>query len=360
MHKPTEGNTMKKILATAMALSMSTMSVYAEEVIAIAEEVSVEVAAEEVMAISASAPRVLAYESYCDMHFDEENVYSITTQTHEGTVTCYTITENTLFIDAMTGERTSYKDIVGFDENFYIYANPEKAESDPLKGVAQAIIMNIPMDAMIPKLYVVEHVAAEDEVVTLLLDTEGISLSIPADFPVTTYEDGALMTVAEITANARIFIWESVMPTPNNEPYQIVMAESVAVEIPVDDVIEEEPVKVELPAISTTVEVTMYDGLAYIPLRATANALGLVVDWSVKEHQATLSSELRQMTIAPLQTVFTSAPKDAGLLGMPTPQTLNKAFIDSAQTMQVDPQVFAVLMGFDIVQNGNTVVISSN
>ncbi|MFI3173822.1 MAG: stalk domain-containing protein [Bacillota bacterium] len=373
----------KLIFATTTLALLFTATVFATEttteedgVMAITEAADGD-AEEDVMMIAYSAPRALAYEALVSMDSDDTAVYSITTQTNEGTMTEYQITEDTLFIDAMTGEKCSYKDIDDsmMDVNFYIYFDPEKAESDPMQGVAQAVIMNVPMDATIPKLYVVDAVEMEEDSVALLLDTEGMTLTVSSVSAVTSYEDGTALTVADITAQDRIFVWESTVEDESEDPYQIVVADAITgIESPKVVVTEEAPVEevvevevevvveevVEAPIVSTTVEITMYEGVGYIPLRATADALGLTVDWNAVDSYATIASDMRKMDIAPGQTIFTSAPKDEAMVGMPTPKTLNKAFINSEARLQVDPEVFSVLVGFDVVQDRTAVVISSN
>ena len=101
----------------------------------------------------------------------------------------------------------------------------------------------------------------------------------------------------------------------------------------------------------------LQEDAAFIPLREAADALGCSVTWDKASRTATLADDARQMTIQEGQELFSSSPADAAMVGMPTPQKMDAAFIDSTGRLYVSPDVFSILIGYDVTIDGSAVTI---
>lgn len=97
---------------------------------------------------------------------------------------------------------------------------------------------------------------------------------------------------------------------------------------------------------------------AFIPLRQAADALGCTVTWNKATRSAVLANDMRQITIQEGQEVYTSAPAQAGMAGMPMPQQMDAAFIDETGKLFVPAEVFSILIGYNVtVDNGSVTIL---
>ena len=113
-------------------------------------------------------------------------------------------------------------------------------------------------------------------------------------------------------------------------------------------------------SISYTLDANAAEGDVHcIPLRATADALGLNVAWNAETRTATLSSETRTMDFAEGVDSYVSTSKIEGAVGMTAPVTYGVApFINDEGIMYVPAASFGVLVGFDVVITDTDITIT--
>lgn len=122
----------------------------------------------------------------------------------------------------------------------------------------------------------------------------------------------------------------------------------------------EEPMTIDpmtIESLSYQADALMKADTAFIPLRQAADALGCTVTWDKTTRSAILANEMRQMTIQEDQEVYTSAPAQEGMVGMPTPQQMGAAFIDETGKLYVPAEVFSILIGYNVTVDGSSVTI---
>ena len=122
----------------------------------------------------------------------------------------------------------------------------------------------------------------------------------------------------------------------------------------------EEPMTIEpmtIESLSYQADALMKEDTAFIPLRQAADALGCTVTWDKATRSAVLADEMRQMTIQEGQEIYTSAPTQEDMVGMPTPQQMGAAFIDETGKLFVPAEVFSILIGYDVTIDGSCVTI---
>lgn len=135
-----------------------------------------------------------------------------------------------------------------------------------------------------------------------------------------------------------------------------------AEEATTDEATETTPAEEATPAlsISYTLDADAAEGDVHcIPLRATADALGLTVAWNAETRTATLSSETRSMDFAEGVDSYVSTSKIEGAVGMTSPVTYGVApFINEEGVMYVPAASFGVLVGFDVVITDTEITIT--
>ncbi|MGN0135751.1 stalk domain-containing protein [Anaerotignum sp.] len=117
----------------------------------------------------------------------------------------------------------------------------------------------------------------------------------------------------------------------------------------------EEPMTIESP--NYQADALVQEDTAFIPLRQAADALGCTVTWDKAARSALLANEMRQMGIEEGQELYTSAPAQEGMVGMPAPQKMGAAFIDETGRLFVPAEVFSILIGYDVTVDGGSVTI---
>ena len=107
-------------------------------------------------------------------------------------------------------------------------------------------------------------------------------------------------------------------------------------------------------------EMTTKDDVTCVPLRETADALGLTLTWDRDSRTATLESDTRAMDLAEGKDLYVSTSTIPGAVGMTSPGTLGVApYIADDGAMYVPAEAFEWLVGYDVTEDDTTVTIAA-
>lgn len=287
-----------------------------------------------------ATPRELTFETVVSTSKNDTGVVEFINSTDgNGITTKYTIDENTLIIDSMTGKVLTL-DNVQSGEKLYIYGNSPKPEIEPPINYAQAVLLNIPMGGEVPAMYkVVDIVFGDGKTQIIVDDIDAKKVDLNSNMSVSSLITNDVTGRSGIAIGNRIFVWYEVLYDNTEEialsdrnVIQMVVAPSLQEDLENDG-------KVSMPAM-------IYNNRAYIGLRNVSERIGLDVSWNANTKTTTISSDKRTMDIQVGQTSYLSRPIGENMVGMAMPTELGESFIGIDGTLYVDPMVFEVLGGY--------------
>ncbi|MDL2236911.1 hypothetical protein LJC56_03645 [Christensenellaceae bacterium OttesenSCG-928-K19] len=123
------------------------------------------------------------------------------------------ITEETILIDAQTGEAVDLESITVGDE-VQVYVSSAMTRSLPPQSNAYAIITNIPETGLgVPTFLIAEEVQhQEDGSITVLNENKDLYVTIPADVEISVFDqDGASVAGEEVAEGNALFAWFDVV-----------------------------------------------------------------------------------------------------------------------------------------------------
>ncbi|MCQ4727385.1 copper amine oxidase N-terminal domain-containing protein [Anaerotignum faecicola] len=295
--------------------------------------------------------RYLEYGSVTKLNYEGEELKSIEAEGVKGNVVVYNISGETVFLDSGEKVKTDASEIKEGD-GVYFYHSPIMTMSLPPQTPAEAVVINIPMDAGCANLVTVENVSKSDDGIYILTDNGGLYISVGADASVTLFENGNKASIDEIKEGMRIFAWyDSIM-----ESYPAQTYTNNIVILPEKDTADDEIAPVsETASISIETEGNSH----FVPLREVCGKLGLELGWNADTETASIQSDTRAMEISEGDTSFVSFTTIKGAVGMTAPITSDEAvYINENGKMYVPAKIFETLVGYDVEINGGTAVIS--
>lgn len=250
------------------------------------------------------------------------------------------INENTLYMDSKNAIKGNIKDIKPND-TVYVFYNEDKAN---------AIVYNIPQDTGCAMLHTIEKLEFYDGGQTkILTDNGGMYIGIDKDAKITNYSDGKQIKDTDLFVGQKIFAWyngvEESYPAQTST-YRLVLVD------------EGQTADILLNGKAIATKAVLKNGVWTVPMRETAETLGLEVSWNADERIATMKNSARIMDIKIGEDLYSSyASEQSGMIGMTAPIKLGcKAYISEDITW-IPAKVFEIFVGFDVTQNNNTIEI---
>lgn len=341
---------MKRNALTALSLSALLLC---GTTVAFAQEVPTSVIENPVAEspISALPERYLAYGRITDIQKEKGVIKSITAKDVKDNIVMYHISDKTLCLDSGKGIKMDLNDLK-VNDSVYFYHSPAMTASIPPQTTAEAIVGNIPMDVSCAHLHTVEGIEQNEQDTVIKTDQGGFYITIETDAKVTAYDNNSTFDLKNLKEGDRIFTWYDVIATIY--PSQVGVNRVVVV-----PTAEEETASSPTKISYSLSDLTMKNDLACVPLRETADALGLTLAWNCESRTATLKSDTRTMNLTEGKDLYVSTTTIPDAVGMTSPGILGVApFIGEDGTMYVPAEAFEWLVGYDVTENNSNVTIA--
>lgn len=307
------------------------------------------------------------------INMDGETVSSILVKTTDEQDIQLNLSADTLIVNNETGAAAALSDIKEGDK---IYAYYSKAMTLSLPPQSACELILVGMGENTPaSLHEVGTVSTNEEGMTEVLTADG-SMIIRMDDKTTyaPYKTKNIVTKADLTEGTRFLAWYDIvaMSYPGQAYTQKVVilpaatTEETATETQAARETEQtapETTELTIVAGGKTLEVKgeMKDGVAVVPVRAAAEALGCTVSYEQKDGKeyVTVENDTRSMTLEIGTDNYVSTTKIEGAVGMTEPAQYGVAPYIVDGTTYAAADLFKALVGFDVVTEAGTVTITA-
>lgn len=248
------------------------------------------------------------------------------------------LTTDTPIIDAQTGAVKTMADLKPGMEVVACYG-PQMTMSIPAQSPMQYMLINLGEDAPVG-MFTAEKVETAANGTRVLTNNGSLYISIPKDYAAPAegeqflaWYDLVLESYPGQTTADKIMLVD-------NDPDRPLTAVTVAGKVELADSVE------------------YVGGVAMVPLRAVAEALGFEIEWNPANMSAKLSNGIVQTVVRTGLDSYYKATAIEGMVGMSAPQSYGAAmYLRNKETAYVPAQMFE-LLGASVVANGDTLLIS--
>lgn len=306
------------------------------------------------------------------INLDGETVSSILVKTTDEQEIQLNLSADTLIVNNETGAAAALSDIKEGDK-IYAYYSKAMTRSLPPQSACELILVGVGENTP-ASLHEVGTVSTNEEGMTEVLTADG-SMIIRMDDKTTyaPYKTKNIVTKADLTEGTRFLAWYDMvaMSYPGQTYTQKVVilpaaAEETATETQATRETEQtaaETTELTIVAGGKTLEVKgeMKDGVAVVPVRAAAEALGCTVSYEQKDGKeyVTVENDTRSMTLEIGTDNYVSTTKIEDAVGMTAPAQYGVAPYIVDGTTYAAADLFKALVGFDVVTEAGTVTITA-
>ena len=307
------------------------------------------------------------------INMDGETVSSILVKTTDEQDIQLNLGADTLIVNNETGAAAALSDIKEGDK-IYAYYSKAMTRSLPPQSACELILVGVGENTP-ASLHEVGTVSTNEEGMTEVLTADG-SMIIRMDDKTTyaPYKTKNIVTKADLTEGTRFLAWYDIvaMSYPGQAYTQKVVilpaaaTEETATETQATRETEQtaaETTELTIVAGGKTLEVKgeMKDGVAVVPVRAAAEALGCKVSYEQKDGKeyVTVENDTRSMTLEIGTDNYVSTTKIEDAVGMTAPAQYGVAPYIVDGTTYAAADLFKALVGFDVVTEDGTVTITA-
>ncbi len=307
------------------------------------------------------------------INMDGETVSSILVKTTDDQEIQLNLSADTLIVNNETGAAAALSDIKEGDK-IYAYYSKAMTRSLPPQSACELILVGVGENTP-ASLHEVGTVSTNEEGMTEVLTADG-SMIIRMDDKTTyaPYKTKNIVTKADLTEGTRFLAWYDIvaMSYPGQAYTQKVVilpaaaTEETATETQATRETEQtaaETTELTIVAGGKTLEVKgeMKDGVAVVPVRAAAEALGCKVSYEQKDGKeyVTIENDTRSMTLEIGTDNYVSTTKIEDAVGMTAPAQYGVAPYIVDGTTYAAADLFKALVGFDVVTEDGTVTITA-
>ena len=200
------------------------------------------------------------------------------------------VSEDTRILDAVTGAEKTFADLRK-DETLYAYVSPVMTLSLPPQTTAELILCNIPADFGVPSYLQVESVTVSSDGNVDVLTNEALILHLDATTELLDNPDGAYTEPTDLKPGDKVLAWYDMVA----ESYPAQTWPSKIMTFPGDYSgylsagLGTLSINGEAVTLSETELPFAQDGKLMLPVRKTAETLGLDVQWNGETRQVTVS-----------------------------------------------------------------------
>lgn len=307
------------------------------------------------------------------INMDGETVSSILVKTTDEQDIQLNLSADTLIVNNETGAAAALSDIKEGDK-IYAYYSKAMTRSLPPQSACELILVGVGENTP-ASLHEVGTVSTNEEGMAEVLIADG-SMIIRMDDKTTyaPYKTKNIVTKADLTEGTRFLAWYDIvaMSYPGQAYTQKVVilpaatTEETATETQATRETEQtaaETTELTIVAGGKTLEVKgeMKDGVAVVPVRAAAEALGCTVSYEQKDGKeyVTVENDTRSMTLEIGTDNYVSTTKIEDAVGMTAPAQYGVAPYIVDGTTYAAADLFKALVGFDVVTEADTVTITA-
>lgn len=307
------------------------------------------------------------------INMDGETVSSILVKTTDEQDIQLNLSADTLIVNNETGAAAALSDIKEGDK-IYAYYSKAMTRSLPPQSACELILVGVGENTP-ASLHEVGTVSTNEEGMAEVLIADG-SMIIRMDDKTTyaPYKTKNIVTKADLTEGTRFLAWYDIvaMSYPGQAYTQKVVilpaaiTEETATETQATRETEQtapETTELTIVAGGKTLEVKgeMKDGVAVVPVRAAAEALGCTVSYEQKDGKeyVTVENDTRSMTLEIGIDNYVSTTKIEDAVGMTAPAQYGVAPYIVDGTTYAAADLFKALVGFDVVTEAGTVTITA-
>lgn len=307
------------------------------------------------------------------INMDGETVSSILVKTTDEQDIQLNLSADTMIVNNETGAAAALSDIKEGDK-IYAYYSKAMTRSLPPQSACELILVGVGENTP-ASLHEVGTVSTNEEGMTEVLTADG-SMIIRMDDKTTyaPYKTKNIVTKADLTEGTRFLAWYDIvaMSYPGQAYTQKVVilpaaaTEETATETQATRETEQtaaETTELTIVAGGKTLEVKgeMKDGVAVVPVRAAAEALGCTVSYEQKDGKeyVTVENDTRSMTLEIGTDNYVSTTKIEDAVGMTAPAQYGVAPYIVDGTTYAAADLFKALVGFDVVTEAGTVTITA-
>ncbi|MDY2968523.1 MAG: stalk domain-containing protein [Butyricicoccus pullicaecorum] len=307
------------------------------------------------------------------INMDGETVSSILVKTTDEQDIQLNLSADTMIVNNETGAAAALSDIKEGDK-IYAYYSKAMTRSLPPQSACELILVGVGENTP-ASLHEVGTVSTNEEGMTEVLTADG-SMIIRMDDKTTyaPYKTKNIVTAADLTEGTRFLAWYDIvaMSYPGQAYTQKVVilpaaaTEETATETQATRETEQtaaETTELTIVAGGKTLEVKgeMKDGVAVVPVRAAAEALGCTVSYEQKDGKeyVTVENDTRSMTLEIGTDNYVSTTKIEDAVGMTAPAQYGVAPYIVDGTTYAAADLFKALVGFDVVTEAGTVTITA-
>lgn len=307
------------------------------------------------------------------INMDGETVSSILVKTTDEQDIQLNLSADTMIVNNETGAAAALSDIKEGDK-IYAYYSKAMTRSLPPQSACELILVGVGENTP-ASLHEVGTVSTNEEGMTEVLTADG-SMIIRMDDKTTyaPYKTKNIVTKADLTEGTRFLAWYDIvaMSYPGQAYTQKVVVlpaaatEETATETQATRETEQtaaETTELTIVAGGKTLEVKgeMKDGVAVVPVRAAAEALGCTVSYEQKDGKeyVTVENDTRSMTLEIGTDNYVSTTKIEDAVGMTAPAQYGVAPYIVDGTTYAAADLFKALVGFDVVTEADTVTITA-
>lgn len=307
------------------------------------------------------------------INMDGETVSSILVKTTDEQEIQLNLGADTLIVNNETGAAAALSDIKEGDK-IYAYYSKAITRSLPPQSACELILVGVGENTP-ASLHEVGTVSTNEEGMTEVLTADG-SMIIRMDDKTTyaPYKTKNIVTKADLTEATRFLAWYDIvaMSYPGQAYTQKVVilpaaaTEETATETQATREIEQtaaETTELTIVAGGKTLEVKgeMKDGVAVVPVRAAAEALGCTVSYEQKDGKeyVTIENDTHSMTLEIGTDNYVSTTKIEDAVGMTAPAQYGVAPYIVDGTTYAAADLFKALVGFDVVTEAGMVTITA-
>ncbi len=268
--------------------------------------------------------------------------------------TIYNLDEKTIFIDSGNGTKVDFSTIKEEDK-LYFYNSPIMAMSYPGQTYVYAVAVNTPMDAGCIKYHVIDTITENNREISITTDESDLTLKCKEDVEITFFGTNEKATIEDLKLGTRFFTWYQEGTDMNGEPVE---NEGVLNKIIIAPYVDGE---INIYANGNTLEQKgiIKDGMAFVPLRATAEALNMNITWDSKQSTANIDDGTRNMNFIEGEDLYVSSASKEGIIGMTSPLKLGVSpYIDNEGKMWIPAEALSNMVGYNVKIEGNGYSVS--
>ncbi len=266
----------------------------------------------------------------------KEQVKSYTLLSDDQTIGTFVanVSANTLLLDNQTG--TVMTDALKKDAGVYVYYGGVMTSSIPAQVSAEAILANVNKDTIPARLLTVERSEKEaDGSMRFLADNKGLWVTVLKDTPLRNLLDKETVQNTDLRMGTTVLAWYDVvkesMPAQTTATKVVILPQQEAtfcIIVDGDMVIDGGKVQ---------------NGVAMVPLRTVAEALGFTVTWNAADQSVQLKNDKVQTTVRIGQDLYYHASSVEGMYGMSKPGPLGAAAYVKDGVTYVPAELFSLL-----------------